>query len=299
MIITGKDNVLVQGITGRQGRYWTKHMVECGTNVVAGISPGRDGQEVHDRPVYGTVAEAAARHDLDATVLFVPPSGARDAVVEAVEAGVGKVVCLAEHIPSHDVMEMLAVARDNGAQVLGPNTAGLVVPGESSVGIMPGFAINIFQPGNIGVISRSGSLGTLVSMNLVNSGYGQSAFIGIGGDPILGTTTLDAVRAVHSLPQTEAIVIVGEIGGAMEEEAAEQIASLGIPVVAFIAGRSAPPGRRMGHAGAIVTGNRGSGESKVGALSRAGAIVVDIPSQIGSALDELGVKVRTRDVSGV
>lgn len=299
MIITGTDNVLVQGITGRQGRYWTERMVECGTNVVAGVSPGRGGQEVHDRPVYGTVAEAATHHGLDATVLFVPPSGARDAVVEAVEAGVGKVVCLAEHIPSHDVMEMLAVARDNGAQVLGPNTAGLVVPGESSVGIMPGFAANIFQPGNIGVISRSGSLGTLVSMDLVNAGFGQSAFIGIGGDPILGTTTLDAVRAAHSLPETDAIVLVGEIGGAMEEEAAEQIADLGIPVVAFIAGRSAPPGRRMGHAGAIVTGNRGSGESKVEALTRAGAIVVDIPSQVGAALDQLGVKVRSRDVSGV
>lgn len=299
MIITGKDNVLVQGITGRQGRYWTERMVECGTNVVAGVSPGRGGQQVHDRPVYGTVAEATAHHDLDATVLFVPPSGARDAVVEAVESGVGKVVCLAEHIPSHDVMEMLAVARDHGAQVLGPNTAGLVVPGQSSIGIMPGFASNIFQAGNIGVISRSGSLGTLVSMNLVNAGYGQSVFIGIGGDPILGTTTLDAVRAAHSLPETDAIVLVGEIGGAMEEEAAEQIADLGIPVVAFIAGRSAPPGRRMGHAGAIVTGNRGSGESKVEALSRAGATVVDIPSQIGAALDERGVRARTRDVSEV
>lgn len=296
MIITGRDEVLVQGITGRQGRYWTERMMECGTRVVAGVSPGRGGQTVHDRPVYSTVGEAAAHHRLDATVLFVPPSGARAAVVEAVEAGIGKVVCLAEHIPSHDVMEMLAVARDHGTHVLGPNTAGLVVPGETSVGIMPGFAPNIFQPGKIGVISRSGSLGTLVSLNLVNAGYGQSAFIGIGGDPILGTTTLDAVHSVQEHPNTEAIVLVGEIGGAMEEEAAEEVARLDIPVVAFIAGRSAPPGRRMGHAGAIVTGNRGSGESKVNALTEAGAVVVDIPSQMGAALRELGVEPTNRAV---
>ena len=289
MIITSRDQVLVQGITGRQGQYWTQRMTECGTRVVAGVSPGRGGQKVHDLPVYSTVGEAAAEHELDATVLFVPPSGAKVAVVEAVEAGVGKVVCLAEHIPSHDVMEMLAVARDHGAKVLGPNTAGLVVPGESSVGIMPGFATNIFTPGKVGVISRSGSLGTLLSLNLVGAGYGQSAFIGIGGDPILGTTTLDAVRSIQEHPNTEAIVLVGEIGGAMEEEAAEEIARMDIPVVAFIAGRSAPPGRRMGHAGAIVTGNRGSGESKVAALTEAGAIVVDIPSQVGAALEQLGV----------
>lgn len=299
MIITGKENVLVQGITGRQGRYWTERMLECGTNIVAGVSPGRGGQTVADRPVFDTVAEAAEAVAPAATVLFVPPAGARGAVVEAVEAGIGKVVCLAEHIPAHDVMEMLAVARDHGAQVLGPNTAGLVVPGESSVGIMPGFAANIFQPGNIGVISRSGSLGTLISMNLVNGGYGQSAFIGIGGDPILGTTTLDAVKSVQSHPGTDAIVLVGEIGGAMEEEAAEYLADADLPVVAFIAGRSAPPGRRMGHAGAIVTGNRGSGQSKVQALTEAGAVVVDIPSQIGQALSDLGVSPAGRRVGTV
>ncbi len=293
MIVTGKDQVLVQGMTGRQGRYWTERMIECGTSVVAGVSPGKGGQEVHGRPVYGSVAEAAADHAIDASCLFVPPAGARGAVVEAVEAGVGKVVCLAEHIPSHDVMEMLAVARDNDAQVLGPNTAGLVVPGEASVGIMPGFAPNIFQPGNVAVISRSGSLGTLVSMNLVTDGFGQSVFVGIGGDPILGTTTADAVRSVAAHPGTEAVVIVGEIGGAMEEEAADTVADLGLPVAAFIAGRTAPPGRRMGHAGAIVSGGSGSGESKVAALTAAGATVVDIPSEVGPALRALGVVPRT------
>jgi succinyl-CoA synthetase alpha subunit len=290
MIITREHNVLVQGMTGRQGQYWTERMLECGTRIVAGASPRRGGQEVHGLPVYDSAQQAAAEHRLDATVMFVPPSGAKAATLDAVAAGIGNIVCLAEHIPSHDVMEMLAAARDHGARVLGPNTAGLVVPGEASVGIMPGFASNIFRPGNVGVISRSGSLGTLVSMNLVTDGFGQSAFIGIGGDPILGTTTSDAVRDIQAYPGTQAIVIVGEIGGAMEEEAAEVIGTLDIPVVAFIAGRSAPPGRRMGHAGAIVTGNRGSGESKVKALTAAGATVVDIPSQVGPALRALGVK---------
>jgi succinyl-CoA synthetase alpha subunit len=215
---------------------------------------------------------------------------AKDAAIDAIDAGVKKIVCLAEHVPSHDVMEVLSRARAQGAQVLGPNTAGLVVPGQTSVGIMPGFAENIFRPGNIGVVSRSGSLGTLVAMNLVTAGFGQSAFIGIGGDPILGTTTLDAVRTLDEHEGTDAIVLVGEIGGTMEEEAAEYVASMNKPVAAFIAGRTAPPGKRMGHAGAIVTGSRGSGESKVQALTEAGAIVVDVPSQIGAALEHLGVR---------
>ncbi|UPK75464.1 CoA-binding protein [Nocardioidaceae bacterium SCSIO 66511] len=290
MIITSEHTVLVQGITGRQGQYWTQRMLECGTRVVAGASPGRAGREVHGVPVYDSAADAARAHELDATVLFVPPARAKDAVIDAAEAGIRTIVCLAEHIPSHDVMEMLAVARERGSIVLGPNTAGLVVPGHSSVGIMPGFADNIFRPGNIGVVSRSGSLGTLVSMNLVTAGYGQSAFIGVGGDPILGTTTADAVRALADHPHTEGIVIVGEIGGSMEEDAAEVIAELGVPAVAFIAGRSAPPDRRMGHAGAIVTGDRGSAESKLTALRGAGVTVVDIPSQIGTALADLGVR---------
>jgi succinyl-CoA synthetase alpha subunit len=293
VIVRADHQVLVQGMTGRQGRYWTERMIECGTRVVAGVSPGKGGQSVHERPVYGSVAEAAAEHRLDATCLFVPPAGARAAVVEAVEAGVPRIVCLAEHIPSHDVMTMLAVAADHGSRVLGPNTAGLVVPGETSVGIMPGFAANIFRPGTVGVISRSGSLGTLVALNLVSDGLGQSVFVGIGGDPILGTTTADAVRAVAAHPDTEAIVLVGEIGGAMEEEAAEVVAETGLPTAAFIAGRSAPPGRRMGHAGAIVTGGRGSGESKVAALRAVGAVVVDLPSEIGPALRSLGVTPRT------
>ncbi len=290
MLVKRDENVVVQGITGRQGSYWTGRMVECGTNVVAGVSPGKGGREVDGIPVYDSVSDAAREHRVDVSVLFVPPMRAKDAALDAIHAGVRKIVFLAEHVPSHDVMEILAQAREHGAQILGPNTAGLVVPGESSVGIMPGFAENIFRPGNVGVVSRSGSLGTLVSMNLVTGGYGQSAFIGIGGDPILGTTTLDAVRTLDDHAGTDAVVLVGEIGGVMEEDAAEYIASMTKPVVVFIAGRTAPPDTRMGHAGAIVTGNRGSGDSKVRALTQAGAIVVDLPSQVGAALSELGVR---------
>lgn len=292
MIVTAKDGVLVQGITGRQGQYWTERMIECGTRVVAGASPGRAGKEVHGVPVYDSAVDAARSHPIDATVLFVPPARAKDAVVDAAEAGIATIICLAEHIPSHDVMAMLAVARERGSVVLGPNTAGLVVPGQTSVGIMPGFAENIFRPGNVGVVSRSGSLGTLVSMNLVTDGFGQSAFVGVGGDPILGTTTADAVRALAAYGETEAIVVVGEIGGSMEEDAAAVIAETGLPAAAFIAGSSAPPGRRMGHAGAIVSGGRGSAESKAAALRAVGVRVVDIPSQVGPALLDLGVRTR-------
>lgn len=289
MIVTGEHHVVVQGITGRQGSFWTERMIECGTRVVAGASPGKGGRTAAGVPVYDSVTAAAEHHQVDASVLFVPPLAARAAALDALRAGVTKLVLLTEHVPYQDVMEVLAEAGDRGAQVLGPNTAGLVVPGQTSVGIMPGFATNIFRPGRVGVLSRSGSLGTLVALNLVDGGYGQSAFIGIGGDPILGTTTLDAVRRLDADDRTDAVVLVGEIGGTMEEDAAEYIAGMDKPVVAFIAGRSAPPDRRMGHAGAIVSRGRGTGDSKVGALTAAGAVVVDVPSRIPGALRERGV----------
>lgn len=254
MLISQADTVVVQGITGRQGSFWTRRMIEYGTRVVAGTSPGRGGHKTEGVPVYDSVADAVREHGIDVSVLFVPPLAARAAALDAIQSGVRKIVFLTEHVPYQDVMEVLAEARDAGAQVLGPNTAGIVVPGEATVGIMPAFARNIFQPGRVGVVSRSGSLGTLVALNLVNAGYGQSAFLGIGGDPILGTTTLDALRALDADPRTDAVVLVGEIGGTMEEDAAAYIAGMSKPVAAFIAGRSAPPGRRMGHAGAIVAG---------------------------------------------
>lgn len=289
MLLTGDENVLVQGLTGKQGSYWGARMAECGTSVVAGASPGRGGQEVAGVPVYNSVAEAAREHRIDATVLFVPAMVAKTATMDALKAGVKKIVLLAEHIPYQDTMTLMAEAKDRGSQILGPNTAGTVVPGVSSLGIMPAFAKNIFRPGRIGVVSRSGSLGTLICLNLVSAGFGQSAFIGIGGDPILGTTTLDAVRMLDQHEGTDAIVVVGEIGGRMEEDAADYIKTMSKPVVSFIAGRSAPPETRMGHAGAIVTGDKGSGKSKVTALTAAGATVVDVPSQIGAALLAAGM----------
>jgi succinyl-CoA synthetase alpha subunit len=224
-------------------------------------------------------------------VLFTPPLATKAAVYDALEAGIRNLVVLAEHCPVHDVMDFVAAAKAAGANLVGPNTAGVVTPGECAVGIMPGFAENIFQPGDIGVVSRSGSLGTLVCLDIVRAGFGESAFIGIGGDPVLGTTTGEALRMLDEDAKTKAVVVVGELGGTMEEEAADYAAQTKMasrkPIVAFIAGRSAPPGRRMGHAGAIVIGSRGSGDSKVQALRDAGATVLDSPSDIGSVLRQV------------
>jgi succinyl-CoA synthetase alpha subunit len=285
-MLAAEDGVLVQGITGRQGAFWTERMLDVGTNIVAGVTPGKGGREVHGVPVYDSCAEAAREHRVDASVLFAPPLAARDACLDALEAGARLLVLLTEHIPYQDTIAVLEVAAERSARVLGPNTAGLVVPGVAALGIMPAFAQNIFRPGVVGVVSRSGSLGTLFCLNVVQAGYGQSKFIGIGGDPIIGTTAREALSILEQDPQTEAIVLVGEVGGTMEEDAAEDVAAMSTPVLAFIAGRRSPKGRRMGHAGAIVTGNRGSGESKVEALRAAGARVLDMPSQVGPGLRE-------------
>ena len=287
MIITSNQAVLVQGITGKQGSFWTERMLECGTRIVAGVSPSKGGQAVNGVPVYNSVADAVLDHAVDVSVLFTPPLVTKSATLEALAAGIKKLVVLAEHVPYQDTMEFLAEARDRGAQVVGPNTAGVVTPGQASVGILPGFAANIFRPGNVGVISRSGSLGTLMCLNIVRAGFGQSAFIGIGGDPVIGTTTLDALRILDQDPRTDAVVIVGEVGGTMEEDAAAYISTMWKPVLAFIAGRTAPPGKRMGHAGAIVVGSRGSSESKVTALARAGARLLDTPSEVGPSLSAI------------
>ena len=288
MILTRSDKVLVQGITGKQASFWTEKMLACGTTIVAGSSPGKRGADVLGVPVYDCAVEAAAAHAIDASVLFTPPMATKNAVMDALAAGIRKLVVLAEHVPVHDVMEFIAAARDAGAQIVGPNTAGVVTPGACSIGIMPGFASNIFRPGSVGVISRSGSLGTLICLDIVREGFGESAFIGLGGDPVVGTTTRDALRIFDEHDATKAVVIVGELGGTMEEDAAEYAAETNMaarkPIVAFIAGRTAPPGRRMGHAGAIVTGSRGSGDSKVRALHGAGAHVIDSPSDVGSVL---------------
>lgn len=285
MILRKKHRVLVQGITGRQGRFWTERMQEYGTQVVGGVNPKRPGETCCDVPVFASARDAVAElGPIDVSVMFIPPPAALGAAVDAIEAGIGQVVVLTEHIPSHDVMRIHAAARHHGTRIIGPNTAGIVTPGAAFAGIMPAFNPRVFQPGDIGVISRIGSLGTLICLNLVNAGFGQSAFLGVGGDPMLGTTTAEALKALDDDDQTNAIVIVGEIGGAMEEQAAELVENLRKPVVSFIAGRASPPGKKMGHAGAIVMGDSGSYQSKRSRLEAAGAQVVDTPCEIALAL---------------
>jgi succinyl-CoA synthetase alpha subunit len=274
------EGVLVQGITGRQASFWTGLMRQARTPVVAGVSPGRGGRRVEGVPVFDTVAEAVKWHQVGTSVLFTPPAVTREAAVEAMDAGVRRLVLLAEFVPRHDVLAIMETARRTGARVIGPNTAGLVVPGATSIGIMPGVSPAVFRPGPVGVVSRSGSLGTLVCLELVSAGLGQSAFIGVGGDPIVGTTTREAVEELASRPGTEAVVVIGEVGGVLEEDAAEAVRKLDLPVVAYIAGRSAPPGRRMGHAGAIVTGGKGTAEAKVTALGEAGANIAATPRAV-------------------
>jgi len=285
VIVRGDDRVAVQGMTGRQGSFWTEKMLAYGTRVVAGVNPRRAGDTHCGVPVFASVRDAAREIGaVDVSVMFIPPSGALSAAEDAVAAGVRLLVVLTEHIPSHDVMRMHALASAAGCRIVGPNTAGLVTPGEAFVGIMPAFNPRIFRPGNIGVISRSGSLGTLICLNLVDAGYGQSAFIGIGGDPMLGTTVADALKELERDKKTEAIVLVGEIGGTMEEAGADTIASMRKPVVSFIAGRASPPGKKMGHAGAIVMGSRGSYAGKRRALESSGVRVVDTPAAVAEAL---------------
>ena len=284
MIVRKKDRVVVLGITGKQGTFWTEKMIGYGTNVVAGINPKRAGETHVGVPIFASTADAVRAVGGDVAVGFIPPPMAKEAAVSAAQAGIKLLVVLTEHIPAQDVMAIHAAASKHGTRVVGPNTAGLVTPGECFVGIMPAFVPSVFKPGRVGVISRSGSLGTLVCLNLTRAGLGQSAFIGIGGDPMLGTTTRDALEAFDADAGTDAIVIVGEIGGGMEEAAAEYAKGVGKPMVAFIAGAAAPPGKKMGHAGAIVTGNAGSYPSKRKALEAAGVVVVDTPSQIAAAV---------------
>ena len=284
MIVRGSETVIVQGITGRQGTFWAERMSEYGTKIIGGVNPKKAGTEHIGLPVWGSAADAAAETKVDATVLFIPPLGVKAAALDAISAGIKKMVVMTEHVPVQDVMYFLAAAREAGCQVIGPNTAGLVTVGECFVGFMPAFNPGIFKPGKVGVISRSGSLGTMVCLNLVQGGLGISTFIGIGGDPIIGTTTKDALVALDNDERTEAIAIVGEIGGGMEEDAAEYAKTMSKPIAAFIAGAASPPGKKMGHAGAIVMGNVGSYAGKKAALESAGVAVVPTPSGIPEAL---------------
>ncbi len=286
MIVRRNETVLVQGITGKQGTFWAERMRDYGTDVIGGVNPKKAGTTHIGKPVWGSAVEAAVDGPVDVSVLFIPPLAVKAAALDAVEAGVKKLVVLTEHVPVQDVMYFLAAAAEAGTRVAGPNTAGLVTPGECFVGFMPAFNERVFKPGRIGVISRSGSLGTLICLNLVQAGFGISAFVGIGGDPIIGTTTRDALMALDADERTEAVVLVGEIGGAMEEEAAGYAATMAKPVVAFIAGAASPPGKKMGHAGAIVMGDRGTYAAKKSALEAGGVTLLPTPSGIAAALRE-------------
>lgn len=284
MIYRRGQKVLVQGITGKQGTFWTEKMMECGTEVIGGVNPKRAGEKHLGLPVFKSAVEATKDRPCDVSVIFIPPLMAKDAIIDAIDAGVKTIVVLTEHIPGHDVLQIFARLKNSKSRIVGPNTAGIVTPGEGFVGIMPGHNPSIFMPGDVGVISRSGSLGTLICLNLTRAKLGQSAFIGIGGDPIIGTTTKDALIALDKDDRTRSVVLVGEIGGAMEEEAAEYAKTMKKPVVSFIAGRSSPPGKKMGHAGAIVSGGKGGYDAKRAALEKAGVRVVDTPADVATML---------------
>jgi succinyl-CoA synthetase alpha subunit len=287
VIVRRHERVLVQGITGRQGSFWAEHMLAYGTRIVGGINPKRAGETCCGVPVLASATAASAELAFDVSVLFIPPLACKAAALDAIEAGCKKLVVLSEHIPLQDTAYVLAAAREAGCRVIGPNTAGLVTPGECFVGFMPAFNPRVFRPGAIGVVSRSGSLGTLVCLELVRAGLGISAFVGIGGDPILGTSMRDALVELDRDLRTAGIALVGEIGGTMEEEAAGYARTMRKPVAAFVAGAASPPGRRMGHAGAIVTGGRGSHAAKQAALEAAGVAVVPTPGTLGEILASL------------
>ncbi len=284
ILIDEKTNVIVQGITGRDGSFHAKQMKKDGTNVVAGVTPGKGGQEVEGIPVYNSVKEAQGAHKIDASVIFVPAKFATAAVKEAADADVPLIICITEGVPVLEMLDAYHYVRGKGLRMIGPNCPGLISPGKCKIGIMP---YHIHKPGNIGVISRSGTLTYEVVYNLTTNGLGQSTCVGIGGDPVIGTNFMDALELFEKDPGTDAVVVIGEIGGEDEEAAAEFIKNkMSKPAVAFISGRTAPPGKRMGHAGAIISGGKGTPEAKVQAFEAAGVRVANKPDEIPGLLKE-------------
>jgi succinyl-CoA synthetase alpha subunit len=274
--------LLVQGITGTEGRYHALACREYGTRVVAGVTPGKGGTDVEGIPVFDSVAEAREATGADASVIFVPPPFAADAIMVAAAAGVELVICITEGIPVADMLDVSRFLRDHPTRLVGPNCPGVISPGKAKIGIMPG---HIHEPGPVGVISRSGTLTYEAVWQLSNLGLGQSTCVGIGGDPVNGTSFIDCLEAFAADPETEAVVLIGEIGGDAEERAAEWVKEhFDRPVVGFIAGRTAPPGRRMGHAGAIISGGKGTAKEKMEALDAAGIAVVESPAEIGATV---------------
>lgn len=290
ILVDGHTRVLVQGITGHQGTNHTRGMKAFGSKVVGGVTPGKGGTEVEGVPVFDSVREAVEATHPTATTIFVPAPYTRDAFYEAVDAGIKLAVIITEHVPFHDMLKMLYYGRLHGTRIIGPNCPGLATPGGAKVGIIPNV---VFREGRVGVVSRSGTLTYEMVAGLTEAGFGQSTCVGLGGDPVNGTTFVDTLELFHDDPKTDMVVMVGEIGGVAEEEAAEYIGkSFGKPVVGYIAGRSAPPGKRMGHAGAIIDRGRGTAESKVSALQKAGVKVAkfpyEVPGLVRESLKEIG-----------
>lgn len=292
VLATKESRIIVQGITGRSGTFHTKQMLDYGTNIVAGTSPGKGGQEVHGVFVYDTVRECVQNHQADTSVLFLPAQFVMDSAIEAIEAGIKLVVVVPEHIPIHDMLRIRKYAKDKGAIVIGGNTAGIISPGEANIGIIPPIA---FKQGRVGSISRSGSMTYYVADTLTRSGYGESTCVGLGGDPILGSTLSEILPLFDQDPQADAVVIVGEIGGVYEEMAAEAVSQMKKPVLAIVGGRYAPAGKRMGHAGAIIEGEMGTAQSKLKALEEAGAIPVMTFSEMPQILEEQIGKPKSSD----
>ena len=285
VLVGNQTRLIVQGFTGSEGTFHTEQMIAYGTPVVGGVTPGKGGQKHLDLPVFNTVKEAVESEGVNTSVIFVPPVFAADAITEAAFSGIEVIICITEGIPINDMIVAKQIVNSHGATLIGPNCPGVITPGEAKIGIMPG---NIFTPGTVGVVSRSGTLTYEAVDQLTKIGLGQSTAIGIGGDPVIGTTHLDAVKLFQDDPDTESIILIGEIGGSAEEEAAAYIkAHINKPVVAFIAGSTAPPGRRMGHAGAIISGGKGTAQEKKRVLSEAGITVVDSPAEIGATLKSL------------
>ena len=283
IMIDKNTRAIVQGITGSQGSFHTRLMIDYGTRIVAGTSPGKGGTQVQGVPVYNTIAEASEKCSVNASIIFIPAPFAADAAFEALENGIRTITIITEHIPIKDAIEIMAYAKQLNASIIGPNTPGIIAPGPCKLGIMPS---HIFKPGNIGMVSRSGTLTYEIADSLTKKDLGQSTCFGLGGDPITGLNFMDALKMFESDPQTKAVVLIGEIGGNLEELAADYIAvnQYPKPVVAFVAGRSAPPGRRMGHAGAIVMGRAGTAESKIEAFKKVGVKVAEKPGDIPDLL---------------
>ncbi|MCX7811377.1 MAG: succinate--CoA ligase subunit alpha [Leptospiraceae bacterium] len=286
VLVDKNTRLVVQGITGKEGSFHTQQMIEYGTKVVAGVTPGKGGQKSeHGVPIFNTVREAVEKEGANATVIFVPPAFAADAILEAIGAEIPLIVCITEGIPVRDMARVYTVLQNSKSRLIGPNCPGVISPGKAKIGIMPGF---IHKEGTIGVVSRSGTLTYEAVSQLTAVGLGQSTCIGIGGDPVIGTKHKEAIKLLNDDPDTEGIIMIGEIGGTDEEDAAEWIKdNVKKPVVGFIAGQTAPPGKRMGHAGAIISGGKGTAKSKMDAMRNAGIAVVENPAYIGRTMREL------------